>query len=145
MTMTKPTTATALITGAMALATAALLSPAGALEQVQLGQWYTIHTVPMGTCPALDWHYVVDAHRSIAGYLTRDRVDQIAVLAGTLNADDSFQMTATEAEGNRQALVAGQITSRVITMSVDGAGTVCDKQVFKIKVVRAPGSGGGGG
>jgi hypothetical protein len=141
--MRKPTPAVALTT--IVLATTALCPPARALEQVQLGQWYTMHTVPMGTCPALDWHFVVDAYRSIAGFWGRDVAQRSAILSGTLNADDSFQMTATEVEGNRKARISGQFALRVVTISIDGAGTACDRQTFRVKVIRGPGNGGGGG
>jgi hypothetical protein len=143
--MMKIRRAASVTTGVIALAATALLSPARALEQVQLGQWYTIHTVPLGTCPALDWHFVVDANRSINGYWARDAAKPAAILAGTLNADDSFQMTATEVEGNRQASVSGKFAARVVTISIDGAGTACDRQTFEIRWVRGFGKGGGPG
>lgn len=135
----------ALTMGVIALATTALASCAWTLEQVQLGQWYTIHTMPAGTCPGLDWHFVVDANRSMNGYIASAPLQPTATFSGTLNADDSFEMTATDVVTNRKAHVSGKFTSQFIAISIDGPGTVCDKQSFKIRMVRGLGLGGGGG
>jgi hypothetical protein len=129
----------ALTTGAVALAVTASCT----LEQVLLGQWYTIHTFAQGTCPALDWHFVVDAHRSMGGYLDRDEYKQIATLSGTLNADDTFEMTATQPETGRQEHITGAFTAQFVTISLDGAW-ICEKQTFRIRPVRGAGGGGGG-
>jgi hypothetical protein len=129
----------ALAAAAAALATTAACS----LEQVLLGQWYSLHTFAQGTCPALDWHFVVDAHRSIGGYLDRDQFTQIATLSGTLNADDSFEMIARNASG-RTERITGAFTPQIIMISLDGAW-ICEKQTFRIRPVRNVGGGGGGG
>jgi hypothetical protein len=130
----------ALTTGTLALGLTASCTP----EQVQLGQWYTIYTGAQGTCPALDWHFVVDAHRSIGGYLTRDQFKQIGTLSGTLNADDTFQMAATDPGGNHTERVTGRFTQKSVALSIDGTW-ICEKQTFTIIWLRSPGLGGGGG
>ncbi|HEX3574491.1 MAG TPA: hypothetical protein VHU42_07825 [Rhodopila sp.] len=119
------------------------------VEQVQLGEWYTLYTPPMGACPQLAWHFVADAQRQIGGYLTRDW-QRIANLNGTLAADDSFRITATEVAGPRTAEVTGQFTSDVSTIAIHGsaAGPACDGQVFKMRLrgfFWSQGGGGGGG
>jgi hypothetical protein len=120
------------------------VTAACSLEQVLLGQWYSIHTVAQGTCPALDWHFVVDAHRSIGGYLDRDQFRQIATLTGTLNPDDSFEMTAHETAGGRTERVTGAFAPQVVTISLDGTW-ICEKQTFRMRPIRGVGGGGGGG
>jgi hypothetical protein len=137
--------ASALMTGLIAVAASAPFSPAVALEQVQIGQVYILHTVAAGGCSELDWHFVVDPHRSMAGFVVCDWLRHTATLSGTLNADDSFQLSVTEVGGNRKAAVTGRFTSRFVTMSIDGADTFCDKQMFKIVAPRGSGLGGGGG
>jgi hypothetical protein len=137
--------ATAVVTGMIALAATASLSPARALEQVQIGQIYIMHTAPADTCTALDWHFVVDAHRSVIGFLTCDWDKHLATLSGTLNADDTFQMTVSELGGSRKANATGKFSSRFVTLSIDAPGSPCDKQTFKINAVHAGGTGGGGG
>jgi hypothetical protein len=114
------------------------------LEQVLLGQWYTLHTIAQGTCPALDWHFVVDAHRSIGGYLDRDQFKQIGILSGTLNPDDSFQMWVTENGTGRRESVTGRFTAQYVTLALDGTW-ICEKQTFRIWLPRGLGGGGGGG
>jgi hypothetical protein len=136
--------ATAVVTGMIALAATASLSPARALEQVQIGQIYIMHTAPADTCNALDWHFVVDAHRSMIGFLTCDWNTRLATLSGTLNADDTFQITVTEQEGSRKANITGKFNSRFVTLSIDAPGSPCDKHTFRINAVRGGGGGGDG-
>ncbi len=124
----------------VALLAAASCSP----EQLLLGQWYNMHTYAAGTCPAMDWHFVVDAHRSIAGYLDRDTFKQVATLSGSLHADDTFDMTATEAGGNREEHITGAFKPQVVTIVLDGAW-ICERQTFRLRPLRGFGGGGGGG
>jgi hypothetical protein len=137
--------ATAVVTGMIALAATASLSPARALEQVQIGQIYIMHTAPADTCSALDWHFVVDAHRSVIGFLTCDWDKHLATLSGTLGEDDTFQITVSELGGTGKADATGKFTSRFVTLSVDAPGSPCDKHTFQIAVVRGGSSGGDGG
>jgi hypothetical protein len=142
--------ASMLTNGTIALALATCLLPGCTLEQILIGQEYTIYTPPAGTCPPLEWRFVVNAQRSISGILSLGQQRRIASLSGVLNADDSFQMTATEVGGNRTAAVTGRFTSQVSTLSIrgDAAGNACDGQTFKMRLggyFAFPGGGGGGG
>ncbi len=114
------------------------------LEQVLPGQWYALHTRPQGGCPALDWHFVVDAQRSIGGYLSREPSNQIGTLSGTLNADDSYEMWVTQKDTGRKESVTGRFTAQDVTFSMDGSW-ICEKQVLRISLPRGLGGGGGGG
>jgi hypothetical protein len=133
-----------LTTGLIALA---CVLPGCTMEQILIGQWYTIDTPPIGACPQLAWKFVVDPQRTIGGSLSRGWHD-IATLSGRLNPDDSFQMTATA--GQRTASVTGRFTSQVSTIAIhgDAAGSACDGQVFRMRLgtyFAVQGGGGGGG
>jgi hypothetical protein len=136
----------------IALALAALVLPGCTLEQILIGQIYSIDTPPAGACPSLEWRFVVNPQRSISGVLLRDRQQPIANLTGTLDPDDSFRMTATALTGNRTAEVTGRFTSQVSTISIhgDAAGKACDGQTFRMRLggyfwFQGGGGGAGGG
>lgn len=120
------------------------------MEQILIGQWYAIDTPRAGACPSLEWQFVVNPQRSIDGFLLRNRQQWIANLSGRLNADDSFQITATDMSGHRTARVTGRFTSQVSTISIhgDAAGSACDEQTFEMRLggyFSRQGGGGGGG
>jgi hypothetical protein len=136
--------------GLLAIGLAAFGVTGCTLEQILIGQWYTIGTPPAGGCPALQWHFVVDPHRSIGGFLTSDGQQRIATLTGRLNPDDSFQMKATGLAGDRTSDVTGQFTSQVSSISIhgDAAGSACDGKTFNPRLgtyFAFQGGGGGGG
>jgi hypothetical protein len=138
-------------TGAIALALAACLLPACTVEQLLIGQWYTIDTPQAGDCPRLEWKFVVNAQRSIGGFLSRNGQQPVANLSGTLNPDDSFRIAVTDVAGGRTADVTGRFTSQVSTISIqgDGAGSGCNSATFNLRLggylARQGGGGGGGG
>ena len=132
------------------LALAAFLLLGCTVEQLLIGQWYTIGTPQAGACPRLAWQFFVDPQRSINGFLSRGGEQRIATLSGKLNPDDSFQLMATDVAGNRSATVTGQFTSQLSTISIhgDAAGSACDGHTFQIRLGRylaSQGGGGGGG
>jgi hypothetical protein len=137
-----------LVAGVIALA---CLLPGCTLEQILIGQWYTIDTPAAGACPPLEWQFVINPQRTISGSLLLGTNRPIASLSGQLNPDDSFQMTATELAGHRTARVTGQFTSQVSTIAIhgDAAGSACDGQIFRLRLssyfARQGGGGGGGG
>ncbi|MGD0103850.1 MAG: hypothetical protein ABSC06_07410 [Rhodopila sp.] len=135
----------------IALALVAGLLPGCTLEQLLIGQIYNIDTPPAGGCPHLLWHFVVNPQRSIIGVLSQNGQQPIANLSGMLNADDSFQITATDVAGNRTANVTGQFTSQVSTIAIhgDAAGSACDGVTFRLRLggyfaSQGVGHGGGG-
>jgi hypothetical protein len=136
----------------IALALAAGVLAGCTLEQILIGQLYTIDTPSVGACPLLEWRFFVNPQRSIIGSLSSGvRRQRIANLSGVLAADDSFQMTATDVAGGRTASVTGQFTSQVSTISIhgDAAGSACDGQTFELRLgsyfAHEGGGGGGGG
>ena len=135
----------------IALCLAAFLLPGCTEEQILIGQSYILYTPPAGACPRLEWRFVVNPQRSVSGFLSPDGQQRIANLSGLLNADDSFQITATSVAGNRTANVAGRFTSEVSTISIhgDAVGSACDGQTFAMRLGRyfafqGGGRGGGG-
>jgi hypothetical protein len=139
-----------LTTGMVGLALAASVLCGCTVEQILIGQWYTIDTPQVGACPRLEWRFFVNPQRMIAGFLSRDGQLRIAELSGVLNADDSFQITISDVAGsgsgygtgagmvggaavgwalvgearaglgNRTASVTGRFTSQVSTLSIRG-------------------------
>jgi hypothetical protein len=136
--------------GLIALALAASVAPGCTVEQVLIGQWYSIYTPQSAACPRLEWRFVVDPQRTISGFLAPDGQPRIASLSGLLNPDDSFRITVTDLAGTRAATVTGRFTSLVSTISIhgDAAGAACDNQTFNLRLggyFAFQGGGGGGG
>jgi hypothetical protein len=141
----------AVLRGIIALALMTSMLPGCTIEQILIGQWYSIVTPPAGACPSLDWQFAVNAQRAIYGFLSGNGQQRIGTLSGVLNQDDSFQMTIADAAGRPTANVTGRFTSDVSTISIHGmgAGSACDGQTFRMRLsgyfARAGGGGGGGG
>jgi hypothetical protein len=115
----------------------------GAVEPQQ-GRWYSFHTATVGTCPGLDWHVVIDETNAVSGFVSWDRMKHMATITGQIKADGSFSNVATEVGGaHRVADITGKVGQDVLTLSLDGTGTGCDKQTWKVR--RAVDSGGVGG
>jgi hypothetical protein len=125
-----------------ALATAAALSPA--LAQTK-GGLYVLHTRAVGSCPGLDWHVNVEPNGSLVGFVAWDQMKHMAKLEGSIAKNGSFDMNAQEVGGAaRKAVVKGAAAGDYITMSIDGSGTGCDKQIFQVPRFEGGTSGGGG-
>ena len=136
--------------GIIVLSLVAGILPGCTFEQLLIGLIYNIDTPQTGACPRLRWHFVVGAQRSISGVLSQNGQQPIASLSGVLNADDSFQITATDVAGHRTANVTGQFTSQVSTIAIhgDAAGSGCDGVTFRLRLggyFASQGRGGGGG
>jgi hypothetical protein len=149
-TSSRPTGPAALSPAALALA-AALLTGC-TFEQILIGQVYIIDTPVAGACPELQWRFAVNPQRAIIGSISsKYGVRKFADLSGVLNADDSFQMTATEVAAGGTTSVTGQFTTQISTISIhgDAAGSACNGQIFQLRLgwyfSRSGGGGGGGG
>jgi hypothetical protein len=147
----RPTTRASGLATFLALVLAAGVLSACTFEQILIGEWYTIVTPKAGACPQLIWQFAVNPQRSIGGFLADAGQQRIASLSGVLNPDDSYQITVTDAAGQRTANVIGQFTSQVSTLTIHGAaaGSACDGQTFNLGLggyfSRRGGGGGGGG
>jgi hypothetical protein len=128
------------------LAIATSITPAPAVEQVELGQLYFFHSPPVGTCPGLDWHTVVDKDREITGWISWEGNKHLATVTGKLNPDDTFQVTAKEVVGgNHMATVTGKVASGTLTFTINGSGTGCDGKTWKIQRSTQGSASGGAG
>ncbi len=131
-----------------AAVTALGLLAACSLEQLQLGQWYTIGTPATGGCAPLRMRFYIGADRAIHGYLANAGQERIADLSGTIGSDDSFRMTAHAAGAT--GVIDGRFTSQVSTIAVHGnaAGPACDGTTFSLRLsgyLSSQDGGGGGG
>ena len=130
---------------------AAIVLASCTVQQIMIGQWYSIRTPQQAECPMLVWQFAVDAQRTISGSLARAEQPAFASLSGVLNADDSFRMTATNQQDKRTATVTGRFTAQVSTISISGdaAGAGCDGRTVAMRLgsyfARQGGGGGGGG
>ena len=144
-TMTSATRYTVLTIGMTSLAAAAPLSSALALDPVMRGELYSFHSNPVGTCPGLDWHVVVDGDNSVSGIVAWGRMKHFANITGNLNADHTFKLDAEEVGGPKKAIVTGNVTTGRATLSINGTGTGCDGKTMIIERAPSYSVGGDGG
>ena len=133
-----------------ALACCTFILAACQAEQVELGEWNTFYTPHQAACPVLQWQFLANAQRSIGGFLlTANGGARLANLSGTLNQDDTFQMTATAIVGNQTSTVTGRFSGTLTTVTIHGdiAGSACNGQTFKLRFMDfyGPRAFGGGG
>ena len=107
---------------------------------------YVLHSTATATCPALDWHVVVDVTSTgdnLSGVIGWDAMTHIASVSGTLNPNTRyFEMKATEIGGDkRTAKIDGQLRlDGWMTANIDGAGISCKSVVIPYYVPPAGGS-----
>lgn len=128
---------------AVALSTAAFLSPAQAQQKATL---YAFHSTPViGGCPGLDWQITVQANDDLEGFVAWDKGQHVARLDGKLNKDRTFTMNAHEIGGQlRKASVTGTAGGDYINAMIHGSGTACDEMNLAIPR-HSTGLAGGGG
>ena len=133
--------------GIAAFGLAAAATPLNpALAQAPLkGGLYAFHSRPIGKCPGLDWHVMVEPNGALDGFVAWDRMQHMARLSGTLTKDRTFEMAAQEVGGAaRKATVKGTAAGDYITASITGSGSACDDQVLQIPRAEGGLEGGGG-
>ena len=93
---------------AAGLAIAATCGVASA-QALPAGRVYTFHSTPQGSCPALDWHVVVQSNGDLSGMIAWNNMQSMARATGTVNmANRTFSMNAVEVGGQgRTATVTG--------------------------------------
>jgi hypothetical protein len=130
--------------GLVGLVAAATLGMAVSQAAIpQQGRWYSFHIPARGTCPGLDFHAVLDENNAVTGFVAWDRMKHMGALSGQVNPDNTFTNTVTES-GGRTATITGKVTNTYLTISIDGTGTGCDKQTFRIRRAIDSGEIGGG-
>jgi hypothetical protein len=107
---------------------------------------YVLHAKATATCPALDWHVVVEVTSTgddLSGVIGWDGMKHLANVSGTLNPNTRFfEMKATEIGGEgRTAKIDGQLRlDGWLTANIDGAGVNCKSVVIPYYVPPAGGS-----
>ena len=107
---------------------------------------YVLHAKATATCPALDWHVIVEVTSTgdnLSGVIGWDDMKHLANVSGTLNPNTRFfEMKATEVGGEgRTAKIDGQLRlDGWLTANIDGAGVSCKSVVIPYYVPPAGGS-----
>jgi hypothetical protein len=128
-----------------ALAIAATCGVASA-QTVPEGRLFVFHSQATGTCPALDWHLVVGADRSLTGMLGWDNMKSMARVTGSLGANRTFKMTGTRVSGGPSqggATIDGQVgTDGWLIANIHGPNVNCQGVKVPWFVPPAPGASG---
>lgn len=118
-----------LVTVSTALAFTALFGGC-AVEQVTLGEMFTVLADPSGACPALDILLVARADRSMEGTVYWDDRRQSSPITGVLHQDDTFDLTTPDVGGTQAARITGRVTEGGVFMTIHGSGGGCDGRSF---------------
>jgi hypothetical protein len=83
-----------------------------AAQSLPDGRIYAFRSKASGGCPALDWHVTVGANNALSGMISWDDMKSMAKVTGSVGANRTFTMNATEVGGaGRKATVDGQVRS----------------------------------
>jgi hypothetical protein len=129
--------------GRVAIAGMALAGLALSLPGVAFGQGtvqpnlYSFHTGRIGNCPGLDWHVNVESSGNVTGMVGWDNMTHTATLAGVMQPDGKFSLTAKEANTGKTATVTGTNTGAWATITITGTGGPCDGQTVQVPRVSA--------
>jgi hypothetical protein len=122
----------------MSLASMALAGLALSLPGVAFGQGavqanlYSFHSGRIGDCPGLDWHVNVESSGKVTGMVGWDNMTHMASLAGTMQPDGKFSLTAKEVGGPKTATVTGLNTGSYATITITGTGGPCDGKTVQV-------------
>jgi len=112
---------------AAGLAIAATCGVASA-QALPAGRVYTFHSTPQGSCPALDWHVVVQSNGDLSGMIAWNNMQSMARATGTVNmANRTFSMNAVEVGGQgRTATVTGTVRQDGwLVANINGQDVAC--------------------
>jgi hypothetical protein len=124
--------------GRLSIARMALAGLALSLPGVAFGQgaiqpnFYAFHTGPIGNCPGLDWLVNVESSGKVAGMVGWDNMTHMASLAGTMQSDGRFSLTAKEVGGPKTATVSGTNAGNYATIAITGTGSPCDGKTVQV-------------
>jgi hypothetical protein len=117
----------------MALAGLALSPPGVAFGQAAIqANLYSFHTGRMGDCPGLDWHVNVESDGKVTGMVGWDNMTHMAALAGTMQSNGQFSLTAKEVGGTKTATVSGTNSGNYATITITGTGGPCDGRTVQV-------------
>lgn len=100
------------------------------------GSVYSFSTARSGTCPNLEWHITLRDGSVLGGMISWDHERRMARVAGTLNQDRTFQMTATEVTGRGKATITGRVMDDG-RMSARIVGAGCESRLIEVPL-RSP-------
>ena len=112
---------------AAGLAIAATCGVASA-QALPPGRVYSFHSSAQGSCPALDWHLVVQSNGNLAGMISWNNMESMAHATGTVNMQArTFAMKAVEQGGQgRTAEVTGTVRQDGwLIADINGPGVAC--------------------
>lgn len=118
---------------------------ASAIQQLPPGRIYVFHSTSQSSCPALDWHVVLDANGTLDGIIAWNNMQSLARASGSLDAQNrTFQMTAREVGGQgRTATIDGTVRrDGYLVANISGPNVNC-QGVTVTWFVPTPPSGGG--
>jgi len=122
----------------MSSASVALAGLALSLPSVAFGQgtvqpnFYAFRTGPIGNCPGLDWHVNVESSGKVTGMVGWDNMAHMASLAGVMEPNGKFSVTAKEVNGSRTGTVTGTAAGNYATLTITGTGGPCDNQTVQV-------------
>jgi hypothetical protein len=112
----------------MIFLTALVSISSAAAQQGSQAEEYSFHTNVDGTCPALDWHFVVDQANSVAGFVISGQFKHSIV--GSIDANGDFQGKVTETAGSRSIGLSGRLSQKSVTLAINGLGSACNKRAW---------------
>ncbi len=104
------------------------------------GMYYSVHSAPIGDCPAIDWHVSVGPFNSLSGMASTQGMTEIWQLTGSLsgNGDHKFHLDGKELSGpHRKGTVDGQVQpdgSLVMTLGNLSAPSPCSNKTIFVPV-----------
>jgi hypothetical protein len=101
---------------------------AASAQNVPAGSYYSFHSAPQGSCPALDWHVAVGQNGALSGMIAWDNMKSMAHAEGTVNQQArTFQMTAKEVGGQgRTANISGTVRNDgYLVATIEGPNVKC--------------------
>ena len=133
MTLLRSVTASALVISAAACTPQPPPTPptpavASAVQQLPPGRVYVFHSTAQSSCPALDWHVVLDGNNNLDGMIAWNNMRSMAHAVGSINAQNrTFQMTAREVGGQgRTATVNGTVRQDgYLVANISGPNVSC--------------------
>ena len=133
-----------MIAAGLAIAATCGVAPA---QTLPAGRVYTFHSTPQGSCPALDWHVVVQSNGDLSGMIAWNNMQSMARATGTVNmANRTFSMNAVEVGGQgRTATVTGTVRQDGwLVANINGPGVACKGVTVPWSVTPAGVTGGNG-
>jgi hypothetical protein len=121
------------------IAAFALAGPVTASAQANRVGLYAFHIAQVGECSLLDWHINVESSGEIVGVVGFD--GRRARLQGTMQKNDTFQLTGREMASGRPVTVNGAVARSKLTMTIVGSDGPCDGKTVKLGRLTDGGTG----